>query len=133
MGARRVKQQPHTNDRDCEIPIGTRVLVRRNELQMVAAREGIPWIPATVKVVSGQLVRVRVDNQWLLVGARREQGVTIQGLRPLIIGEEPARFTLGDEVVHFRSKKPGTVVAVSTAGHTQKSHRYEIQSRLKGR
>ena len=127
LGAKRVEQQPRTNDRDCQISIGTRILVKRSELQMVAAREGILWIPATVKVVSGQLVRVRVDNQWLLVGARREQGVTIQGIRPLIIGEEPARFTLGDEVVHFRSKKPGTVVAVSSVGGTQRSHKYEIQ------
>ena len=112
LGAKRVEQQPRTNNRDCQIPIGTRILVKRSELQMVAASEGILWIPATVKVVSGQLVRVRVDNQWLLVGAIREQGVTIQGLRPLIIGEEPARFTLEDEVVHFRSKKPGTVMSV---------------------
>jgi hypothetical protein len=104
----------------------TRVLVARQELTGVSADETRLWIPVTVEIVIGKLVRVKVDKHWLRAGCKREQGVTSQGLRELELGTCPTRYVLGEEVVYYRSRKPGTVVEVHLGEGTPETHRYGI-------
>ena len=75
-------------------------MVARKELMAVAASPCRLWIPATIKIVIGQLVRVRVDKSWLMKDVSQEQGVTAQGLRTLGVGQCPTRYILGEEIVH---------------------------------
>jgi hypothetical protein len=107
--------QPDTGpDRTTEgtYAVGARVLVKREELYSVAASAQRLWIPATVKEIQGQRIRVRVDTTWLQPARRQEQGVTIQGIKPLPPEQYPTRFVLGEEVMHFKTKKRGTVVSI---------------------
>ena len=92
--------------------VGDRVLVSRAELTSVAASEQRLWVPSTVKEVQGQLIRVRTDPHWLHKKARQEQGVTTRGIKPLKDGKCPIRYVLGEEIMHDRTRKPGTIVSV---------------------
>jgi hypothetical protein len=67
--------------------VGARIFVKREELYSVATSAQRLWIPATVKEIQGQLIRVRVDTTWLQPARRQEQGVTIQGIKPLPPGQ----------------------------------------------
>lgn len=104
--------------------VGDRVLVDRKAVRHVAADTVHRWIPGTLKVVTGPLMRVRISAHWLHPGARYDVGVTARELKHLGSGVEPPRFVLGEQVLHFRSKKPGTVTGVHTG--TGRASSYDV-------
>jgi hypothetical protein len=106
--------------------MGARVLVSRQELTAVAASPCRLWVPATVKTVIGQLVRVRVDKGWLVQGVRQEQGVTAQGLKVLEQENCPTRYVLGEGIVHSKSGKRGVIVEIAEGEGTPRTHEYGV-------
>jgi hypothetical protein len=77
LGSPKVVRPNHADETKISYAVGDRILVNRSELTSVAASEQRPWIPATVKEIQGQLVRVRTDTHWLHPQSRQEQGVRI--------------------------------------------------------
>ena len=118
---------PPDTDTSRVYKLGDRVLVKREELHSVAASDQRPWIPATVKEVQGDLIRIRVDTTWLIPNRRQEQGVTLQGIKPLSPSQYPTRFVLGEEIRHFKTKKRGTVVSIQLGDGDRSDHQYGVQ------
>ena len=118
LGSEREGQDPVSQKDKFQGMEGTKVLVVREELVSVAADESRRRIPATIKVVMGQLIRVKVDIHWLKPRARLEQGVTAQGIEVMKLGTCPTRYVLGEEVMHYKSKKRGTVETLTLGAGT---------------
>ena len=107
--------------------VGDRVLVNREQLTSVAASEERQWVPSTVKEVHGRLVKIRTDPHWLHRNARQEQGVTACGIKPLPNGKCPTRYILGEEIMHYRSRKPGTIKSIKLGDGNAKDHIYGVR------
>jgi exodeoxyribonuclease III len=103
-----------SSDRSALWMKGTRVLVHRDALRNMACSHHQEWIPATVDEVIGPIMRVQLDRQWARRPGERYRGVTVTGVKEM--GVCPSRWRPGDEVVHYRTKKPGTVVEVTSHG-----------------
>jgi exonuclease III len=120
----REKAEKGRGDGGQEWEVGEKVLVDRRRLTHVAADTVHNWIPATVKIVAGQLLRVRIAAHWLHPGAKYDIGVTSAEIKHSIEGAEPPRFVVGEQVIHFRNKKPGTVTEV--VDRRGKAHSYNV-------